>query len=319
MENTFKLNEVDKVEILTLQDNFIEITAFDNSDIISRARLLLHGEIRNSIRAEHGFSAIIKTTVADRTRTLLFDFGFSKDGAAANARALGIDMGEVEVMTLSHGHSDHFLGFEKIVKMIGKEGIQLVLHPAAFKQKRYLKFAGDFKAHFPSITRKKIEKKGVRVIETKNPLMLLDGDALYLGEIDRQTGFEKGMPNAFFINNGIEVWDPIEEDTGVAINLKGKGLIILTGCSHSGIINTVNYARTITGVSAIHVIMGGFHLGGPAFEPIVEKTIQELKKIKPTYIVPTHCTGRKSVMEIEKEMPTQFILNMAGTKLTFAS
>jgi 7,8-dihydropterin-6-yl-methyl-4-(beta-D-ribofuranosyl)aminobenzene 5'-phosphate synthase len=319
MENTFKLNEVDKVEILTLQDNFIEITAFDNSDIISRARLLLHGEIRNSIRAEHGFSAIIKTTVADRTRTLLFDFGFSKDGAAANARALGIDMGEVEVMTLSHGHSDHFLGFEKIVKMIGKEGIQLVLHPAAFKQKRYLKFAGDFKAHFPSITRKKIEKKGVRVIETKNPLMLLDGDALYLGEIDRQTGFEKGMPNAFFINNGIEVWDPIEEDTGVAINLKGKGLIILTGCSHSGIVNTVNYTRTITGVSAIHVIMGGFHLGGPAFEPIVEKTIQELKKIKPTYIVPTHCTGRKSVMEIEKEMPTQFILNMAGTKLTFAS
>ena len=159
MENTFKLNEVDKIEILTLQDNFVEITASDNSDIVSRARFLMHGEIRNSIRAEHGFSAIIKTTAAGRTRTLLFDFGFSKDGAAANAKAMGIYMGEVEVMTLSHGHNDHFLGFEKLVKMIGKEGIQLILHPAAFKQQRYLKFASDFKAHFPSITRKKIEKK----------------------------------------------------------------------------------------------------------------------------------------------------------------
>ena len=149
--------------------------------------------------------------------------------------------------------------------------------------------------------------------------MLLDGAVLYLGEIDRQTGFEKGMPNAFFVNNGIEMWDPIEEDTGVAINLKGKGLIIVTGCAHSGVINTVNYARIITGVSSIHVIMGGFHLSGPVFEPIVEKTIDELKKIKPTYIVPTHCTGRKAVMEIEKEMPGQFILNMAGTKLTFTS
>ncbi|HYA13472.1 MAG TPA: MBL fold metallo-hydrolase [Syntrophales bacterium] len=279
----------------------------------------MHGQIKNSILAEHGFSAIIKTTAADRTRTFLFDFGFSKDGAATNAKALSIDMGDVEVITLSHGHSDHFLGFEKLVKMIGKEGIQLVLHPAAFKQQRYLKYAGDFKAHFPSITRQKIEKKGVKLIETKNPLKLLDGDALYLGEIHRKTGFEKGMPNAFFINKGIEMWDPIEEDTGVAINLKGKGLIILTGCSHSGIINTVKYASAITGVSSIHVIMGGFHLSSPAFEPIVGKTIKELKKIKPNYIVPTHCTGRKAVMKIEREMPKEFILNMAGTKLTFTS
>jgi 7,8-dihydropterin-6-yl-methyl-4-(beta-D-ribofuranosyl)aminobenzene 5'-phosphate synthase len=75
----------------------------------------------------------------------------------------------------------------------------------------------------------------------------------------------------------------------------------------------------VTGVNHVHVIMGGFHLAGPAFEPIVGKTIAALKKINPAYIVPTHCTGRKSVMEIEKAMPAQFILNMAGTGLTFSS
>ena len=318
MKETTILKEVERVEILTLQDNFIDIMASDNSAIISRARFLINGEIKTSIRAEHGFSAIVRTTTAGRTRTLLFDFGFSKDGAVANAKALGVDMGEIEVMVLSHGHSDHFGGFEKLVKMIGRDGVELVLHPAAFKQQRYLKFAGNFKARFPEVTRKKIEKKGVRLKETKEPLPLLDGDVLYLGEICRQTEFEKGMPHAFFMDKGIETWDPIEEDTGIAINLKGRGLVVLTGCAHSGIVNTVNYARAVTGVNPVHVIMGGFHLGGPAFEPIVEKTIEELKKINPAYIVPTHCTGRKSVMEIEKAMPSQFILNMAGTGLTFS-
>ena len=318
MKETTILKEVERVEILTLQDNFIDIMASDNSAIISRARFLINGEIKTSIRAEHGFSAIVRTTTAGRTRTLLFDFGFSKDGAVANAKALGVDMGEIEVMVLSHGHSDHFGGFEKLVKMIDRDGVELVLHPAAFKQQRYLKFAGNFKARFPEVTRKKIEKKGARLRETKEPLPLLDGDVLYLGEICRQTEFEKGMPHAFFMDKGVETWDPIEEDTGIAINLKGRGLVVLTGCAHSGIVNTVNYARTVTGVNPVHVIMGGFHLAGPAFEPIVEKTIEELKKINPAYIVPTHCTGRKSVMEIEKAMPSQFILNMAGTGLTFS-
>jgi 7,8-dihydropterin-6-yl-methyl-4-(beta-D-ribofuranosyl)aminobenzene 5'-phosphate synthase len=96
-------------------------------------------------------------------------------------------------------------------------------------------------------------------------------------------------------------------------------LVVLTGCAHSGIVNTVNYARKVTGVDPVHVIMGGFHLTGPAFEPILGKTITELKKINPAYIVPTHCTGRKSIMEIEKAMPAQFIMNMAGTGLTFSS
>ena len=101
------LNSVDKVEILTLQDNYIEITAMDNSGVVTRATPLKDGEIRASILAEHGFSALIKTTAGGTTHTLLFDFGFSENGAAQNAATLGIDMTEVEAVALSHGHSDH--------------------------------------------------------------------------------------------------------------------------------------------------------------------------------------------------------------------
>lgn len=94
--------------------------------------------------------------------------------------------------------------------------------------------------------------------------------------------------------------------------------MILSGCAHAGIINTILYARKVTGIEKVHAVMGGFHLSGALFEPIIDRTAEELKKLAPRYIIPAHCTGRKAIIRIEKEMPDQFILNMAGTKLTFA-
>ena len=313
-----KINAVDRVEILSLQDNFIEITAMDNSPVIKRASGVTGGQIRRSILAEHGFSALVRTFREDRTRTLLFDFGFSDHGAAYNADALGQDLKDVEVMVLSHGHSDHLGGLEALVGKIGRKGIPLVLHPSAFKPSRYLKF-GDFRAFFPAVTRERFEKLGVRLLEAKDPLPLLDGDSLFLGEVVRETSFEKGMPMAHFDDQGVERWDPIEEDTAVIMNLRGKGLVVLSGCAHAGIVNTVKYARRVTGVDRVHAVMGGFHLAGPAFEGIIDRTAEELGKLDPAYVIPCHCTGRKAIIAIEKAMPGRFILNMAGTKLTFQS
>jgi 7,8-dihydropterin-6-yl-methyl-4-(beta-D-ribofuranosyl)aminobenzene 5'-phosphate synthase len=126
------------------------------------------------------------------------------------------------------------------------------------------------------------------------------------------------MPNAFFEKDGAEAKDPIEDDTSIVMNLKGRGLVILSGCAHSGIINTVNYAKSVTGIDKVHVVMGGFHLGGPLFEPAVGRTIEELKKINSEYIVPCHCTGRDASIRIENEMPDKFILSMSGTRLSFS-
>ena len=102
------------------------------------------------------------------------------------------------------------------------------------------------------------------------------------------------------------------------MNIKDKGLVIVSGCAHSGIVNTVHHAMAVTGIDKIHAVMGGFHLSGPFFEPIINRTTYELQKLHPAYVIPTHCTGRKAIMVMEKEMPEQFLLNMAGTKLTFA-
>ncbi len=90
-------------------------------------------------------------------------------------------------------------------------------------------------------------------------------------------------------------------------------------CVDSGIINTVNYARLITGIDAVFAVMGGFHLTGPQMAPAIEPTVKALKEINPTYVIPTHCTGRDAVYQVEKTMPDRFILNMVGTTLTFSS
>ena len=316
MQQTLK--PVDSVEIWTLQDNYIEITAMDNSAVVTRATALKDGEIKASVLAEHGFSALVKTTAEGKSRTLLFDFGYSEDGAFRNAQTLGLDLTQIEEAALSHGHSDHTGAMAAFGAALGKENVPLVLHPAAFKSPRYLKFGEEIKVYFPELTREMIRRAGFEPVETQTPYPMLDGTVLFLGDIPRRTDFEKGFPIAHRLEEGSEAPDPIEDDTSIVMNLQGKGLIILSGCAHAGIINTVQYALEVTGQSRVYAIMGGFHLSGPFFEHIIDRTADELQKFDPVYVIPTHCTGRKAVMEIEKKMPAQFILNMAGTKLTFA-
>jgi 7,8-dihydropterin-6-yl-methyl-4-(beta-D-ribofuranosyl)aminobenzene 5'-phosphate synthase len=312
-------NALDKVEILTLQDNYIDITAMDNTAVVTRAMPVKDGQVKASVIAEHGFAAVVNTTVNGKTKSMLFDFGFSEDGAARNAATLNVDMTKVEAAVLSHGHSDHTGGLEKLAAMIGKKDTPLFIHPGVFKSPRYMKFSEQFKIYFPELTRERLATAGWKVVETKDPYLLVDGDCLFLGEVPKRSDFEKGLPLAHFVENGVEKWDAIEDDTAIVMNLKGKGLVILSGCAHSGIINTVAYAREVTGIHQVHVVMGGFHLSGPLFEPIIDRTTQELKKQEPRHVIPCHCTGRKAIMHMEMEMPEQFILNMSGTKLTFAS
>lgn len=314
-----QLKEVEKVEILTLQDNFIDIAVHDGTAIVQRAAPEDASGNRVSILAEHGFSAVVSLTAEGKTRKLLFDFGFSEKGALQNARILGVDMADIEAMVLSHGHMDHHGGMQAFIEGIGRKGLELVLHPAAFRRLRYLKLSDERRLRLPSPDRDRLEKAGVRVVPSRTPQSLLDGALLFLGEIPRRTEFEKGMLKARYEEEGAEKFDPIEDDSAVVAHVKGKGLLVLSGCAHSGIVNTVTYAREVTGVAPVFAVMGGFHLTGADFEPIISRTAEALKAINPRYVVPTHCTGRKASMHFEREMPDQFLLNMSGTKMVFAA
>jgi 7,8-dihydropterin-6-yl-methyl-4-(beta-D-ribofuranosyl)aminobenzene 5'-phosphate synthase len=314
-----RLQEVDKVEILTLQDNYIDIAAHDGTAIVQRPASEDASGNRVSILAEHGFSAVVGLTEGGKTRKALFDFGFSETGALRNARTLGVDLGEIEAMVLSHGHMDHHGGLPAFVESLGGKDMELVLHPAAFRGSRYIKLSEDRRLRLPSPDRERFAKAGVRIEQSRTPHFLLDGALLFLGEIPRRTEFEKGMLRARYEEGGTEKFDPIEDDSAVVAHVKGKGLVVLSGCAHSGIVNTVAYAREVTGVEQVFAVMGGFHLTGADFEPIIERTTEALKAFNPRYIVPTHCTGRKASMHIERKMPEHFLLNMSGTKMVFAA
>ena len=313
------VNSLDRIEILTLQDNYIEMTAMDSNAVVTRAIPLKEGYFRQSVLSEHGFSAVVRTMRDGKTGTLLFDFGFSEEGAAYNASILDTDLSRVDAVVLSHGHNDHTGGFDKLSAMMGGRNIPFVVHPAVFRSPRYLKMPGDMKIFFSPLDRKQIAASGLRLVESTTPYPLLEDAVLYLGEIPRKTDFEKGFPIAHYQEDGKEKWDPIEDDTSIVMRLKNKGLVVLSGCAHAGIVNTVQYAKEVTGIDKVHVIMGGFHLSGSLFEAIIGRTIDELKKLDPDYLIPCHCTGRKAVMEIEKAMPDKFIMNMAGTRMTFAA
>ena len=127
------------------------------------------------------------------------------------------------------------------------------------------------------------------------------------------TEYEK-IPPAFVAKVGDQIiQEEFPGEQAIVMNAKGKGLVVLSGCAHRGIVNTVKYAQKMTGTDKIHAIIGGFHLTGAKPE-IIQKTIADIKAIKPDYIVPTHCTGFEAISEFAKEMPDQFILNTAGTR-----
>jgi len=311
------LKIVDQIEILTLQDNYIEMTAADGNAVVLRAFPLIDGEIRASVLAEHGFATLIKIITGGKAHTLLFDFGFSENGAAQNAKTLGANLAEVEAAVLSHGHIDHTGGLSRLGAMISKINIPFIAHPAVFKSPRYLKFAKELRVDFPKFTREMVHLAGFSIIESEKPYMILDDTVLFLGEIPRRNDFEKGMPDAYWQKDNHELPDAIEDDTSVVMNLKNKGLVIISGCAHSGIINTMHYALEVTGVERIHAVMGGFHLTGKTSDSVIDRTIQEMRNLHPAYVIPAHCTGRRAVTAMEKQMPEEFLLNMSGTKLTF--
>ncbi len=312
-----ELKPVDQITITTVADNFVELLTMDNSEVVQRFIPVKDMKMRTAVLAEHGFSALLETSLGDMHHAVLMDFGQSEVVAPFNLETMEIDLSTIEAFALSHGHIDHTGALIQILKEMPNKPMPLVLHPAAFRAPRYFKFPGDFKCYLPDLEKERLTEAGAQVIESTEPLALGDSTVMFLGEIERTNDFEKGMPIAYFEDNGVEEKDDIADDSALVAHLGGKGLVILTGCAHAGIVNTVNYARKITGVEKIHAIIGGYHLVGPQFEQLITRTIEELAAFAPDYVVPCHCTGRKAVIAFEQAMPDNFILNQSGTKLTF--
>jgi 7,8-dihydropterin-6-yl-methyl-4-(beta-D-ribofuranosyl)aminobenzene 5'-phosphate synthase len=328
--NLVELESVDRVEITILMDNVTDALLVDQEGIgrINWPRAL-HGAlptagskvspdtgVPDALIAEPGFSALVRVAKGGREHTLLFDTGVSPTGVAENMRRLGISPADVEAIVLSHGHWDHVTGMEGLARELGRSKLPAMIHPE-FWARRRVRFPGLDPAELPATSRAALEDLGFAIVEERRPSFLLDGAVLITGEVDRTTPFETGFRGHEALRDA--EWEPdplILDDQALVVRLRDRGLVVLSGCGHAGIVNTVRYVRTLTGIDAVAAVIGGFHLSGPMFEPIIEPTVEALAELSPGLLVPAHCTGWRAVHRLATRVPDAFVMSTVGTTIT---
>ena len=308
------INLADKIEIIVLMDNYSDVL-LTSTEKAQRPPLAHGSKMAGPLICEHGLSLFVEVFKENRSHKIIMDGGWSETGVINNINALDIDISDVEAVVLSHGHMDHFGSFEKMSGMFSGK-VPLILHPDALLTTRFLRIPDGREVRFPILNESSLEKAGYVPIKTRFPYLLASSMIATTGEIKRVTDFEKGMPGAFYEKNGEIKVDTIRDDLSLILNLKDKGLVIISGCAHSGIINTVRHIRKITGIDKVYAVIGGFHLSGPAFEPLIGTTVSEMKKINPEIVIPMHCTGFKATQSFAQNMPDQFIPSSVGVKIS---
>ncbi|MFB4305168.1 MBL fold metallo-hydrolase [Actinomadura sp. GTD37] len=316
------LEPVDEVEIVTLVDNVYD--ALLTSDERTRragsgagavaAPLYAEGRTFTGMIAEHGFAALVTVRRDGRSTTLLFDTGRSPDAMVVNADRLGVDLGDIQGVVLSHGHFDHTGGLAGLAGRRGVRALPMVLHPLAWTRRRFA-VPGREPEELPTLSRRALDAEGFQVVERREPSLLVDGSVLITGEVDRTTEFEHGMPPPHQAWTG-SGWahDPlVADDQALVVHVRGRGLVVLTGCGHAGAVNIVRHARRLTGVDRLHALVGGLHLGGAAFEPVIPPTVAALTELAPSLVVPGHCTGWRAQHALAATLPDAWVQGSSGT------
>jgi 7,8-dihydropterin-6-yl-methyl-4-(beta-D-ribofuranosyl)aminobenzene 5'-phosphate synthase len=316
----------DSVEVTILADNFFDGLLVSEGparrpslspEVLNVSTPFMEGGLTcDQPSVQHGFGALVVVRKNGQEHRVLFDTGATPDGVVGNMGRMELAPGDVEAIVLSHGHSDHTTGMDGLARALGRTNLPVLIHPE-FWNRRRLAFPGREPFELPTTSKGALEGAGFEVVEDVKPSFLLDGSVLITGEVDRTTSFERGMPEQQAFKGGEWVPDPlILDDQALLVCVRGKGLVILTGCGHSGIVNVVRHARKLTGVSEVYAVIGGFHLGGPAFEPIIPETVEALAAFDPGVLVPSHCTGYKAMHALHARLPAAF--HQSSVLTTFA-
>jgi 7,8-dihydropterin-6-yl-methyl-4-(beta-D-ribofuranosyl)aminobenzene 5'-phosphate synthase len=280
------VREAVAVEIISLVDSSVDFLSTVNKQQVQSFRQWTrerYGQewVRTHTQlpiAEHGFSMFIRVFNGEKSSCVLFDTGGSSMGMVENAERMGINLREVECIVLSHGHYDHFGGLVSAVKAVNKVNLPIIVHENMFETRGSANSKGTVRKYpeFPAET----ELSPARTVSTKQPSLTANDMICVTGEIPRKTSFETGYTAHRVSVDGSWQPDPwIRDERAIAINIKGKGLAVVSGCAHAGIINTISYAQQITGTDKVYAVMGGFHLAGKEFENRIKPTIKELQRI----------------------------------------
>jgi 7,8-dihydropterin-6-yl-methyl-4-(beta-D-ribofuranosyl)aminobenzene 5'-phosphate synthase len=316
------LEPVDSVVVTTLIDNVTDTFMPDQGPArrgrASRgparpAALMDGGTAPDVLIAEHGFSALVTISKGGSEHRFLFDTGTSPDGMTENMRRLGIDPSSIEAVVCSHGHFDHTTGFDGLVRAVGRANLPVLIHPHFWRRRRII-LPGRDPLELPTTSKRALTEAGFEIIEEEQPSFLFGDSVLITGEVPRVTGYEPGFPpqQAFLSGN----WQPdplVLDDQALIVNVADKGLVVITGCGHAGVVNIARYARLLTGGQPLHALIGGFHLNGPIFEPLIPRVLDDLAELNPDWLVPAHCTGWRAQHAMSARFGEVFVPNAVGT------
>ncbi len=302
------LTPVDSVDVHVLVDNvtdnlssvpsFVE-TEFAGLGRRRRGTWVLGGSCLCC--AAHGLSCLIATRSGSVRRTLLFDTGPEDRVFEQNVSRLGADLAPVEAIVLSHGHWDHGGAMLRALQLIldrnGGRQLPYYAHPDMFRTRAAKLPDGSMRRmeDVPSI--EALTSYGATVVNTTEPQLLLDGTAYVSGEIPRVTPFETGLPGQHRRTLDGKAWELDElimDERFVAVNVRGKGLIVFSACSHAGVVNVLTHARASFPDVPLFAVLGGLHLSGTN-ERVIPQTVGAMRQFDLSVIAAGHCTGWRAM------------------------
>ncbi|KAJ5820790.1 uncharacterized protein N7525_010074 [Penicillium rubens] len=339
------LEEVDSLEAIVIIDNELDPLSPPAPDTVqvlgnlgaiamgSKHTLTDRGDACKELRLEdvccaaHGLSILVTATKSGKKHTILFDAGPEEEAWERNVKRLRPNLSSVEVIHLSHWHRDHSGGLLRAIRMISdakraesRSGDLVAdLHPD-----RPVYRGISLPSHIISLqadpTFEEIGNAGAVVDKRSEPHTVLDNFFLVSGEIPRVTPYETGLKNAVRYDPDESDWfsdEVIVDERSLICNLKGKGLVVFTGCSHAGVVNTTKHAVELTGGTVpVHAVVGGFHLATSDADQI-QDTVADLKGLDPAVLMPGHCSGWRAKFAIEKHMPGSLVPCTVGSRITF--
>lgn len=319
----WKIGQADRVEITAICETYIDALYMDPPGVsVERPGLGFLFNPSNSgknVVADNCSAMLVDIFALNDRYRILFDCAGPEKSFLNNMNALGIDPMTINQIVISHGHPDHMGALKGLMDARNNVPCPVLIHPDTYSARYVVSPHGFLFPHITSglPTKEECVAAGARFVETVDPIKVGPA-AVTTGNIPwtEAAPFEPSPITLYHVKDEKFVLDKTPDEMALAINLKGKGLVVISGCAHNGMINTILRCQEVTGVKEVYAVIGGFHLGFPEVpKDSPAKTIEALKKFNPKVVIPMHCTGFKATAEIMNAMPDEYVQSTAGMKV----